>query len=70
MIRRYLEFKGYDVRHVMNFTDVDDKIINRSRETGQNAMDLAEHYIERYRGAHGGSECPAAGCAPPRLQHD
>ena len=49
MIRRYLEFKGYEVRHVMNFTDVDDKIINRSRETGQDAMDLAEHYIERYQ---------------------
>jgi len=49
MIRRYLEFKGYDVRHVMNFTDVDDKIINRSRQTGQDAMDLAEHYIERYQ---------------------
>jgi cysteinyl-tRNA synthetase len=49
MIRRYLEFKGYEVRHVMNFTDVDDKIINRSRETGQDAMALAEHYIERYQ---------------------
>ncbi len=48
MIRRYLEHKGYEVRHVMNFTDVDDKIINRSRETGQDAMELAEHYIERY----------------------
>jgi len=32
LVRRYLEFKGYDVRHVMNITDVDDKIIKRVRE--------------------------------------
>ena len=48
MIRRYLEYKGYDVRHVMNFTDVDDKIINRSRDTGQDALELAQHYIDRF----------------------
>ncbi|MGO8678560.1 MAG: cysteine--tRNA ligase [Limisphaerales bacterium] len=34
LVRRYLEFKGYAVRHVMNITDVDDKIIRRVRETG------------------------------------
>src|SRR5512136_2979529 len=33
LVRRYLEFKGYDVQHVMNITDVDDKIIKRVRET-------------------------------------
>jgi len=33
LVRRYLEFKGYGVRHVMNITDVDDKIINRVRES-------------------------------------
>ncbi|MEK7706449.1 MAG: cysteine--tRNA ligase, partial [Verrucomicrobiota bacterium] len=33
LVRRYLEFKGYDVRHVMNITDVEDKIIKRVRET-------------------------------------
>ena len=32
LVRRYLEFKGYDVRHVMNITDVDDKIIRKVRE--------------------------------------
>src|SRR5438045_9789197 len=32
LVRRYLEFKGYDVQHVMNITDVDDKIIKRVRE--------------------------------------
>src|SRR5260221_10591703 len=33
LVRRYLEFKGYEVRHVMNVTDVEDKIIQRMRET-------------------------------------
>jgi len=33
LVRRYLEFKGYDVQHVMNITDVDDKIIKRVRES-------------------------------------
>ena len=31
IIRRYLEYRGYTVRHVMNYTDVDDKIINRAK---------------------------------------
>ncbi len=35
LVRRYLEFKGYAVRHVMNITDVEDKIIRRVRETGE-----------------------------------
>ena len=48
VIRRYLEYKGYEVIHVMNFTDVDDKIINRARETGQEPLKLAQHYIDRF----------------------
>ncbi|NOZ72886.1 MAG: cysteine--tRNA ligase [Chloroflexi bacterium] len=48
MIRRYLEYKGYQVQHVMNFTDVDDKIINRARETGQDPFQLAQTYIDRF----------------------
>ncbi len=48
IIRRYLEYKGYDVRHVMNYTDVDDKIINRARELGQDPQALAEHYIQEF----------------------
>jgi cysteinyl-tRNA synthetase len=35
LVRRHLEFRGYDVRHVMNITDVEDKIIRRVRETGE-----------------------------------
>jgi cysteinyl-tRNA synthetase len=40
LVRRYLEFKGYDVRHVMNITDVEDKIIKRVRETKTSLRDF------------------------------
>jgi cysteinyl-tRNA synthetase len=49
IIRRYLEFKGYTVKHVMNFTDVDDKIINRANQLGEDPFHLAERYINDYR---------------------
>ncbi|MEJ2485686.1 MAG: cysteine--tRNA ligase [Anaerolineales bacterium] len=48
IIRRYLEYSGYKVRHVMNYTDVDDKIIMRSQYEEMNALELAELYIEQY----------------------
>ncbi len=48
VIRRYLEYKGYRVIHVMNFTDVDDKIINRAKELGEDPIRLAERYIQEF----------------------
>lgn len=45
IIRRYLHYRGYDVTHVQNFTDVDDKIINRANAEGRDPIALAEHYI-------------------------
>lgn len=48
IIRRYLEFRGYAVRHVMNYTDVDDKIIIRANENGEDPIKLAERYINQY----------------------
>src|SRR5665648_121784 len=48
VIRRYLEYKGYDVQHVMNYTDVDDKVILRAQDLGVDPIDLAEQYIEEY----------------------
>ena len=47
--RRYLEYKGYDVRYVMNFTDVDDKIINKANDLGVDAFLLAQQYIDGYK---------------------
>ncbi|MCZ2127579.1 MAG: cysteine--tRNA ligase [Anaerolineales bacterium] len=48
IIRRYLEYRGYDVRHVMNYTDVDDKIIRRANELGEDPLALSARYIADY----------------------
>ncbi|MFQ8664605.1 cysteine--tRNA ligase [Anaerostipes caccae] len=45
-VRRYFEYKGYDVNYVSNFTDVDDKIIKKANEEGVSATEIAERYIE------------------------
>jgi len=48
IIRRYLEYRGYNVRHVMNYTDVDDKIINRAKQLNEDPLKLSQRYIEDY----------------------
>jgi len=48
MVAKYLRYKGYDVTHVTNFTDVDDKIIRRANEEGVDPLVLSAKYIERY----------------------
>ncbi len=48
IIRRYLEYRGYNVKHVMNYTDVDDKIINRANQLGEDPLKLSARYIEDY----------------------
>lgn len=47
-LRKYLEYRGYKVKFVQNFTDVDDKIINRAKEEGVTAPEISEKYIEEY----------------------
>jgi cysteinyl-tRNA synthetase len=49
VIHRYLMHKGYDVHYVMNFTDVDDKIIDRANRMGVEPIALAEEYISEYQ---------------------
>ena len=48
VLRRYFEYRGYDVTFVQNFTDVDDKIIKRANEEGITAQEVAEKYIKEY----------------------
>ncbi|MCY3049493.1 cysteine--tRNA ligase [Aerococcus urinae] len=48
VIRRYLEYRGYEVNFVSNFTDVDDKIIKRSQEEGITSRQVADKYIAAY----------------------
>src|SRR5690625_381915 len=47
-VRRYFEYKGYDVKYVLNFTDVEDKIIDAAKETGEKVADLTNRYIDAY----------------------
>ncbi|CED95054.1 cysteine--tRNA ligase [Romboutsia ilealis] len=47
-LRRYLQYKGYDVTFVQNFTDVDDKIIKRGHEEGISPEEVANKYIDEY----------------------
>ncbi len=49
VVRRYLTYRGYDVQYVMNFTDVDDKIIDRAKRLGVDPIMLAQKYIEEYQ---------------------
>jgi len=48
-LRRYLEYRGYEVTFVQNFTDIDDKMINRANEEGITVSELAERFIAEYR---------------------
>jgi cysteinyl-tRNA synthetase len=48
VLRRYLEYRGYKVRHVQNFTDIEDNIINRARAQNLTIDELAEEHIEAF----------------------
>ncbi|KKM12759.1 cysteinyl-tRNA synthetase [Clostridiales bacterium PH28_bin88] len=47
-VRRYFEYRGFEVTYVQNFTDIDDKIIKRAQEEGEDALRLAQRYIQEY----------------------
>ena len=47
-VARYLRYRGYEVQHVTNFTDVDDKIIARAAKEGVEPLELSKRYIDRY----------------------
>jgi len=60
LVRRYLEFKGYEVKHVMNITDVEDKIIRRVRETKTTLREFTSQYETAFL-----EDLKALGCFPP-----
>ena len=47
-LRRYFIYKGYNVKYVVNFTDIDDKIINRANEAGITTEEVADKYIKAF----------------------
>jgi cysteinyl-tRNA synthetase len=49
LVRHWLEFSGYSVEYALNFTDIDDKIIQRANEKGMDSQELAELYISEYK---------------------
>ncbi|MDR7537640.1 MAG: cysteine--tRNA ligase, partial [Armatimonadota bacterium] len=48
VIRRYLEYRGYQVRHVQNFTDIEDRIVERARREGRSIFEIGQEYLERF----------------------
>ncbi len=47
-MRRYLEYRGYKVKYVQNFTDIDDKMINRANKEGTTVKELGDRFIQEY----------------------
>ena len=62
--RRYMEYKGYDVTYVSNFTDVDDKIINKAMEEGVDSSVISERYIAECKKDMAGMNVKPATFAP------
>lgn len=58
-VRRYLEYKGYEVNYVSNFTDVDDKIIKKANEEGVSAEEISTRYIAECKKRYGRHEYQA-----------
>ncbi|WP_262175808.1 cysteine--tRNA ligase [Saccharococcus sp. Marseille-Q5394] len=68
-VRRYLQYRGYDVNYVSNFTDVDDKIINTANELGEEVGELTERFINAYFEDVGALGCGKADAHPRVTEH-
>lgn len=66
--RRYLEFRGYEVNFVSNFTDVDDKIIKKANDEGVSATEISERYIKEFRTDMDALNVREATCHPKATQ--
>ncbi|AUO07001.1 cysteinyl-tRNA synthetase [Paenibacillus jamilae] len=64
VVRSYLEYLGYDVNYVVNFTDVDDKLIRKARELNMEVRAVAEKFIAAYHEDLAGLNVPAASINP------
>ena len=67
--RRYMEYKGYKVTYVQNFTDIDDKMIQRANEEDTTVAELAERFIEEYFKDADGLGIERATVHPRATQH-
>ena len=69
VIRRYLRHRGYAVKFVKNFTDIDDKIIRRANQEGVTAREISERYIAEYRADMASLGVLAADAEPKATEH-
>ncbi|WP_409290963.1 cysteine--tRNA ligase [Peribacillus sp. SCS-37] len=68
-VRRYLEYRGYDVQYVSNFTDVDDKLIKAAKELGGEVPEIADKFIEAYFEDVGALGCKKADVHPRVMEN-
>ncbi|GEN83512.1 cysteine--tRNA ligase [Sporosarcina luteola] len=68
-VRRYLEYRGFDVNYVSNFTDVDDKIIKTANELGEEVGELTDRFINAYFEDVGALGCAKADAHPRVTEH-
>ncbi|WP_281183793.1 cysteine--tRNA ligase [Staphylococcus schleiferi] len=69
VVRRYFEYKGYEVNYVSNFTDVDDKLIKRSQELGETVPEIADRYIKAFHEDTGALNVKPATCNPRVMEY-
>ena len=69
VVRRYLEYRGYRVKMVQNYTDIDDKMINRANEQGITVPELADRFIKAYLEDVGALKVRPADVAPKATEH-
>ena len=69
MIRRYLEFSGYQVTYVRNFTDIDDKILNRAEKDAVAWNEISERYIKAFYRDMGALGVTKPSAEPRATQH-
>lgn len=69
VVRRYFEYQGYEVIYVSNFTDVDDKLINRSKELNETVETIAERYINAFYEDTGALNVRRATANPRVMNH-
>ncbi|WP_438313597.1 cysteine--tRNA ligase [Sporosarcina sp. FA9] len=68
-VRRYLEYTGFDVTYISNFTDVDDKIIKTANELGEDVSELTERFIKAYFEDVSALGCSKADAHPRVTEH-
>ncbi|GGB11367.1 cysteine--tRNA ligase [Macrococcus hajekii] len=69
VVRRYFEYKGFDVNYVSNFTDVDDKLIKAANELGSTVPEVADRFIEAYFEDTQALNCKPATAHPRVMEH-